>query len=118
MMVSDNLNCFIVDFVAGKTKRWFQQYQAILLKRYYNFIRFRVGFIWQFVFPILFVILGLVFACTIPIVHENDPERTLTLSDSAPLERKHLFFGNFSTSDFPFNIQVCLVFTKFTLTIS
>ena len=103
----------IIGLVIGNTKRWLQQYNAILLKRYYNFIRFRVGFIWQFIFPILFVTLGLVLAYALPSVYENDPERTLTLSNSAPEENRKLFWGDFSKSDFPFDIEVCLIFCIF-----
>ncbi len=91
---------------AEKTKRWWKQYFAMLVKRYYNFIRFRVGFVWQFMFPVLFVALGLIIAATIPNLYGDDPKRLLTLQHSAPEDKIKLFWGDFSESDLPFNIEV------------
>ena len=90
-----------------RQKRWLQQYAAMLLKRYYNFIRFRVGFVWQFILPILFVALGLILASTIPSIQDYDPKRELTLSNTAPQDNKKLFWADFSSSDLPFNTMVC-----------
>ena len=97
--------CWIGSF-AVKAKRWWKQYFAMLVKRYYNFIRFRIGFVWQFMFPVLFVALGLIIAATIPNLYGDDPKRLLTLQHSAPEDDIKLFWGYFSDSDLPFNVEV------------
>ena len=85
-----------------------QQYKAMFIKRFFNYIRFRVGFVWQFLLPVLFVLLGLVLAVTIPAIYTDDIKRKITLTESAPSVNTELFWADFSLNEPSFIIKVLL----------
>ena len=85
-----------------------QQYKAMFIKRYINFKRFQVGLIWQILFPVVFVIMGLMLAAIINTAYEDDPKRAMTLPLSAPSNNMTLFFGRFIQSPLPFNVEVSI----------
>ena len=78
----------------------------MIIKRFFNYIRFRVGFVWQFLLPVMFVLMGLVLAVTIPSIYMDDVRRRLTISESAPTDNTEIFLADFVKVDFPFNIEV------------
>ena len=59
-------------------------------KRFYNSLRFYAAVVSQIIFPIIFVLFGMVLAVTGPGRDQDDPKRTLSLNNSA------LFGGNLS----------------------
>ena len=62
---------------------WFQQFCAMFLKRFYNSLRFWQAIITQLIMPLLFVLLALILAVTLPNINENDPPRALNVENSA-----------------------------------
>ena len=54
----------------------------MFLKRVYNTIRFWQAIFSQLIFPLLFVLLALILAVTLPNNNENDPPRALTVENS------------------------------------
>ena len=86
--------------------KWIQQYRAMVVKRYLNFIRFYIGILWQLLLPLLFIILGLVLAGTITTHYTSDPARELSLSLSAPSNNLTLFQANFADFLLPFDYEV------------
>ena len=83
---------------------WFQQFYAMFLKRLYNSIRFWQAIITQLVLPLLFVLIAMILAVTLPNANENDPSRSLTIKNSAldPGNQLVFFadFGENSSIDF------------------
>ena len=74
---------------------WMQQFCAMFLKRLYNSVRFVWGVIWQLILPVLFILLGLILAKTLPGRNSDDPKRLLSLTNSAPSNNLTLFWAQF-----------------------
>ena len=83
---------------------WVQQFYAMFLKRLYNSMRFWQAIITQLVLPLLFVLIAMILAVTLPNANENDPLRSLTIKNSAldPDNQLVFFaaFGENSSIDF------------------
>ncbi len=75
---------------------WVQQFCAMFLKRFYNSLRFWTALISQLFLPLVFVLLALVLAVTLPDPSDNDPSRDLILQDSALSNRIYLFHADFT----------------------
>ena len=86
---------------------WVQQFCAIFLKRVYNSLRFWAALISQLFLPMIFVLLALSFALTLPDPNEGDPSRVLTIENSGLSRDINLFYSlstdisgiDFSVSD-------------------
>ena len=89
---------------------WFQQFYAMFLKRVYNSLRFWQAIITQLVLPLLFVLIAMILAVTLPNANENDPSRPLVISNSAldPDNRLVFFalFGDVPSNTLDFNVSV------------
>ncbi|CAI8053623.1 ATP-binding cassette sub-family A member 3 [Geodia barretti] len=71
---------------------WCQQFYAMFLKRFYNSLRFWQAIITQLVLPLLFVLIAMILAVTLPNANENDPPRPLRISNSALVPDSRLVF--------------------------
>ena len=71
---------------------WCQQFCALFLKRFYNSLRFWQAIITQLVLPLLFVLIAMILAVTLPNANENDPSRPLKISNSALVPDSQLVF--------------------------
>ena len=81
------------------TKLWIQQFYAMFLKRLYNSLRFWQAGITQLLLPLLFVLIAMILAITLPNANENDPSRPLTIKNSAfNPDSRLVFFANFHKS--------------------
>ena len=93
---------------------WFQQFYAMFLKRFYNSLRFWQAIITQLILPLQFVLIALILAVTLPNANENDPPRTLTISNSAlDPENRLIFFAEFGKDpsdalDFDVRFEICM----------
>ena len=78
---------------------WFQQFWAVFMKRFYNFIRFWANVVWQLIIPLIFVILSLVFAVT---VGQGDvttePSRVISVPRSALSSNRTFFWAQFGSA--------------------
>ncbi len=88
---------------------WKQQFRALLVKRYYYYVRFYPSLIIQLLFPVLFISIGLLIILTFP--DGDDPPRVLDLATAAlqnndalvfyaELEGRTLNFSEFTAGDF------------------
>ena len=86
---------------------WFQQFYAMILKRFYNFIRFWMNIIWQLVIPLLFVLLSLIFAITVGrTAFGAEPSRELTISKSSLSDNRTFFWAQFGGNTLDFNVSM------------
>ena len=77
---------------------WLQQFWAMILKRFYNSLRFYVAIITQLILPLVFLGLALLIV-KIPNPDRNpqdDPRRVLTLRHSSLSEKAEAFLVQFS----------------------
>ena len=74
---------------------WFQQFYAIVIKRFFNSLRNWSTLIWQLVLPLLFILLALILAVTVPSGSAPDPKRVLTLENSAASDNITVFWAQF-----------------------
>ena len=92
---------------------WCQQFCAMFLKRFYNSLRFWQAIIIQLILPLAFVLLGLIFAVTLPNANEDDPSRQLRIDNSVldPNNRILFYteFGNRPSGVFSFEVSECPV---------
>lgn len=90
---------------------WFQQFYAMLFKKFFNTIRFWMSFVWQLVLPLVFVLFGLTLGRVVPGINTNDPPRVITISSSAQSDNRTFFWAqpNFSQpTDNKINFNVSL----------
>ena len=71
---------------------WFQQFYALLVKRFLHSIRNWRAIITQIIIPILFIILGLVLIETVPGRTSNDEKRLLSMPQSSLIEDRIMTF--------------------------
>ncbi len=84
---------------------WFQQFVAVFVKRVLNSMRFWAAVVIQLILPLVFVILALALAKTLPDPNENDPSRELRIENSALSSSVYLFYADFDGSG-PVNFSV------------
>ena len=91
---------------------WFQQFYAILLKRFYNTIRFWGSLITQLFLPCVMVLLALILTKTTSDTNSDSPLRPLTIPNSAVSSNASFFYAslggdagiNFSVSNLPYAV--------------
>ncbi len=84
---------------------WFQQFVAVFVKRVLNSMRFWAAVVSQFVLPLVYVLLALILAKTLPNPDVDDPNRELRIENSALSSNIYLFYADFSGSG-PVNFSV------------
>ena len=81
----------------------------MFLKRFYNTLRFWQAIFTQLLLPLLFVLFALILAVTLPNENENDPSRSLRISNSGldPNNRIMFYaeFGDDPTRAFDFSVS-------------
>ena len=90
---------------------WGQQFWAMFLKRFYNSLRFWQALITQLLLPLIFVLIALVLAVTLPNNNENDPSRPLRIDNSALDRDDRIVFYAVLGDDIDkiFDFEVCAV---------
>jgi len=71
---------------------WFQQFYALLVKRFLHSLRNWHAIITQIIIPIIFIILGLVLIETVPGTTSHDEKRPLSMAESALIEDRIMMF--------------------------
>ena len=71
---------------------WFQQFYALLVKRFLHSLRNWRAIITQIIIPIVFITAGLILIETIPGVTSNDQKRLLSFPLSALQEDRSIIF--------------------------
>ena len=81
---------------------------AVFLKRVLNSIRFWATVITQLILPLVFVLISLVLAKTLPDPTKNDPSRELRIDTSGQSDTVNLFYADFreNTSAGPLDFSV------------
>ena len=78
---------------------WFQQFWAMVVKRFYNSLRFYGALVSQLFLPLLFVVVGLTVAITIPSNQVDNEPRALLLDNSGLTpDNFTVFFAQFGPS--------------------
>lgn len=78
---------------------WVQQFWALFVKRFYNSLRFYGALFSQLFLPLLFVVLGLAVAITVPSNQTDDAPRALLLNNSGLTpDNATTFFAQFGSS--------------------
>ena len=86
---------------------WFQQFVAMLLKHFFNSIRFWMNIIWQLVIPLIFVLLSLIYAVTVANQSfGTEPSRTITVESSSFSDNRTFFFAQFGDESDLLNFEV------------
>ncbi len=75
---------------------WAQQFVAIFMKRVLNSIRFWAAAVSQLLLPLVFVLLALVLAETLPDPNKNDGSRELRIDNSGLSSVVKVFYADFS----------------------
>ena len=84
----------------------FQQYCAMMIKHFYNFIRFWPGIFLALVLPITSVLLALIIVTVSYPIPGNDSKLELTLTDLVPFPNNiSMFYAEFG-SNFPVSFKV------------
>ena len=84
------------ELVSGFALKW-QQYKAMVMKRFLNSKRDKKAIVTQLVLPLLMVLFGLLLITSVP-VQENDPARVLKLSNlSVDGVNSKSFFADYRT---------------------
>lgn len=90
---------------------WFQQFYALLIKRFLHSLRNWRAIITQIIIPIVFVTFGLVLIETVPGLTSQDAKRSLSMPKSALLEDKIITFyaelGSSSNAIFKVSYLTC-----------
>ena len=85
---------------------WFQQFYALLVKRFLHSIRNWRAIITQIIIPILFIILGLVLIETVPGRTSNDEKRLLSMPQSSLIEDRIMtFYAELGSSNSIFKVS-------------
>ena len=89
---------------------WCQQFCAMFLKHFYNSLRFWQAIITQLILPLMFVLIALILAVTLPNANENDPSRPLKIDNSAlDADNRTVFYaelGDGSRGVFDFQVSL------------
>lgn len=90
------------------TRKWLQQYRAIIVKRSIHFRRFYIGAVCQFL-PLLTIAISLIICETFVAQFVSDKSIHLTIENTSPSDNRSLFQASFVNGSLPLEVRPIMI---------